>query len=127
MAGRQPAGRRWCAARPQLSASPPPPPPPPHPRSAAASAAPTARRRRRARVAGFDPLGLGKPTEYLQFDLDALDQNAAQNKAGKLLGTIKVKDNTPTEDTLVVRDAALRRRRRAASAGAEEGETVPMA
>merc|ERR1719409_1403713 len=30
---------------------------------------------------GFDPLGLAKPVEYLQFDLDQLDQNQAQNKA----------------------------------------------
>merc|ERR1719321_675886 len=27
---------------------------------------------------GFDPLGLSKPVEYLQFDLDQLDQNQAQ-------------------------------------------------
>eukprot|EP00898_Chlorokybus_atmophyticus_P002782 jgi/Chlat1/3504/Chrsp23S03692 len=38
---------------------------------------------------GFDPLGLSKPAEYLQVDLDDLDQNAAVNKAGDLLGTIK--------------------------------------
>merc|ERR1712188_105416 len=31
---------------------------------------------------GFDPLGLSKPLEYLQFDLDQLDQNRAVNKAG---------------------------------------------
>ena len=24
---------------------------------------------------GFDPLGLSKPTEYLQYDVDSLDQN----------------------------------------------------
>ncbi|CAK0784280.1 Chlorophyll a-b binding protein CP29.1, chloroplastic [Coccomyxa viridis] len=35
---------------------------------------------------GFDPLGLAKPTEYLQIDLDALDQNKAVNKAGQVLG-----------------------------------------
>eukprot|EP00244_Chara_vulgaris_P014665 TRINITY_DN92_c0_g1_i6.p1 TRINITY_DN92_c0_g1~~TRINITY_DN92_c0_g1_i6.p1 ORF type:complete len:304 (-),score=63.47 TRINITY_DN92_c0_g1_i6:130-1041(-) len=35
---------------------------------------------------GFDPLGLGKPAEYLQFDVDGLDQNLAKNRAGDLLG-----------------------------------------
>jgi len=35
---------------------------------------------------GFDPLGLSKPAEYLQFDVDQLDQNAAVNKAGKVVG-----------------------------------------
>jgi light-harvesting complex II chlorophyll a/b binding protein 4 len=35
---------------------------------------------------GFDPLGLSKPTEYLQVDLDQLDQNAAVNKAGQVVG-----------------------------------------
>merc|ERR1712048_856121 len=38
---------------------------------------------------GFDPLGLSKPTEFIQMDLDALDQNAAVNKAGGAIGTIK--------------------------------------
>jgi len=37
---------------------------------------------------GFDPLGLSKPTEFIQMDLDALDQNKAQNKAGGVVGTI---------------------------------------
>jgi len=36
---------------------------------------------------GFDPLGLSKPTEYIQMDLDALDQNAPKNRAGGVLGT----------------------------------------
>merc|ERR1711968_403021 len=31
---------------------------------------------------GFDPLGLSKPQEFLQMDLDALDQNKAINKPG---------------------------------------------
>ena len=35
---------------------------------------------------GFDPLGLAKPQEYLQFDNDKLDQNKAVNKAGAVLG-----------------------------------------
>lgn len=36
---------------------------------------------------GFDPFGLGKPAEYLQFELDSLDQNLAKNEAGELIGT----------------------------------------
>lgn len=36
---------------------------------------------------GFDPFGLGKPTEYLQFDYDGLDQNLAKNVAGDVIGT----------------------------------------
>lgn len=35
---------------------------------------------------GFDPLGLAKPQEYLQFDTDQLDQNKNVNKAGALVG-----------------------------------------
>ncbi|KAJ4844557.1 hypothetical protein Tsubulata_035226 [Turnera subulata] len=35
---------------------------------------------------GFDPFGLGKPAEYLQYDLDSLDQNLAKNEEGQLLG-----------------------------------------
>ena len=35
---------------------------------------------------GFDPLGLAKPTEYLQVDIDELDQNAAKNVAGSIVG-----------------------------------------
>merc|ERR1711977_14389 len=38
---------------------------------------------------GFDPLGLAKPVEYLQFDLDQLDQNQAQNKAGGVIGSFR--------------------------------------
>lgn len=36
---------------------------------------------------GFDPFGLGKPAEYLQFDLDSLDQNLAKNEFGDIIGT----------------------------------------
>ncbi|KAG6473201.1 chlorophyll a-b binding protein CP29.2, chloroplastic-like [Zingiber officinale] len=36
---------------------------------------------------GFDPFGLGKPAEYLQFELDSLDQNLAKNSAGDIIGT----------------------------------------
>ncbi|BDA44939.1 Chlorophyll a-b binding protein CP29 [Coccomyxa sp. Obi] len=35
---------------------------------------------------GFDPLGLAKPTEYLQVGIDQLDQNKAVNKAGQIVG-----------------------------------------
>ncbi|KAJ6987274.1 chlorophyll a-b binding protein CP29.3 [Populus alba x Populus x berolinensis] len=35
---------------------------------------------------GFDPFALGKPAEYLQFDLDSLDQNLAKNLAGDVIG-----------------------------------------
>merc|ERR1719164_161336 len=38
--------------------------------------------------AGFDPFGLSKKTEYLLVDLDQLDQNAAVNKAGGVIGRI---------------------------------------
>jgi light-harvesting complex II chlorophyll a/b binding protein 4 len=37
---------------------------------------------------GFDPLGLAKPGEFLQVDLDQLDQNAAVNLPGKLVGKV---------------------------------------
>jgi light-harvesting complex II chlorophyll a/b binding protein 4 len=36
---------------------------------------------------GFDPFGLGRPAEYLQFELDSLDQNLAKNLAGDIIGT----------------------------------------
>uniref|UniRef100_UPI0027293F4F Chlorophyll a b binding CP29 n=1 Tax=Chlorella ohadii TaxID=2649997 RepID=UPI0027293F4F len=42
---------------------------------------------------GFDPLGLSRPAEYLQIDLDELDQNAAVNKAGGVVGAF-----TPVAD-----------------------------
>lgn len=37
---------------------------------------------------GFDPLGLSKPTEYIQMGIDQLDQNKAVNKMGGVVGTI---------------------------------------
>jgi light-harvesting complex II chlorophyll a/b binding protein 4 len=49
---------------------------------------------------GFDPLGLGKPVEYLQFELDALDQNTDNNPAGGILGTLTPDPTTVSEDTL---------------------------
>ncbi|KAI3667015.1 hypothetical protein L6452_42057 [Arctium lappa] len=36
---------------------------------------------------GFDSFGLGKPAEYLQFDLDSLDQNLSKNLTGDVIGT----------------------------------------
>eukprot|EP01025_Chloroclados_australasicus_P068397 TRINITY_DN949_c0_g1_i11.p2 TRINITY_DN949_c0_g1~~TRINITY_DN949_c0_g1_i11.p2 ORF type:complete len:316 (-),score=31.79 TRINITY_DN949_c0_g1_i11:232-1062(-) len=35
---------------------------------------------------GFDPLSLGKPSEYLQFEVDQQNINAAVNKAGGVIG-----------------------------------------
>ncbi|XWS65859.1 hypothetical protein CRYUN_Cryun05aG0150000 [Craigia yunnanensis] len=37
---------------------------------------------------GFDPFGFAKPAEYLQFDLDSLDQNLAKNVASEVIGVI---------------------------------------
>ena len=53
--------------------------------------------------AGFDPFGLSKPVEYLQFDLDGLDGSAAVNPYGRVIGKLKKVDNKPTERTIVVR------------------------
>ena len=53
--------------------------------------------------AGFDPFGLSKPVEYLQFDLDSLDGSAAVNPIGQVIGKLKKVDNAPTERTIVVR------------------------
>lgn len=52
--------------------------------------------------AGFDPFGLSAPVEYLQFDLDQLNQSGAINKSGNVIGKLKKVDNTPTERTIVV-------------------------
>jgi light-harvesting complex II chlorophyll a/b binding protein 4 len=49
---------------------------------------------------GFDPLGLAKPVEYLQFDLDQLDQNQAQNKAGGVIGSFRPKIDEVTTQSL---------------------------
>ncbi|BAT86418.1 hypothetical protein LR48_Vigan03g296000 [Vigna angularis] len=46
---------------------------------------------------GFDPFGFSKPAEYLQFDLDSLDQNLAKNVAGEIIGTrVEVAEVKPT-------------------------------
>jgi len=52
--------------------------------------------------AGFDPFGLSKPVEYLQFDLDSLDQNSAISPSGNVIGKLKRVDNKSGEQTLVV-------------------------
>merc|ERR1711966_467560 len=49
---------------------------------------------------GFDPLGLGKPGENLQFELDALDQNTDNNPMGSVLGTLTPDATTVSEDSL---------------------------
>lgn len=52
------------------------------------------------------PFAPRQPTEFYQFDLDSLDQNGVQNRAGKLLGKLKPKDNAPSTDALQVRPTA---------------------
>eukprot|EP00249_Psilotum_nudum_P012650 c23900_g1_i2 orf=108-1019(+) len=49
---------------------------------------------------GFDPLGLGKPPEYLQYDFDSLDQNLPKNLAGDVIGR-------SIESTTEIRSTAL--------------------
>jgi len=49
---------------------------------------------------GFDPLGLSKPVEYLQFDLDQLDQNQAQNSAGNVVGSFRPTPDEVTSQSL---------------------------
>jgi len=50
----------------------------------------------------FDPFALAKPAEYLQMDLDRLDQNAAKNPSGRVIGKLKKVDNKPQARTIVV-------------------------
>jgi len=49
---------------------------------------------------GFDPLGLSKPSEYLQYGLDQLDQNAAKNRAGQVVGRVSVQADQVSEEAL---------------------------
>lgn len=49
---------------------------------------------------GFDPLGLSKPVEYLQMDIDQLDQNKAVNKAGDVIGRVIVQEDEVSEQSL---------------------------
>lgn len=44
---------------------------------------------------GFDPLGLSKPSEYVQYSVDSLDQNKAQNKMGQFERQIKRNTRAP--------------------------------
>ncbi|KAK9811394.1 hypothetical protein WJX72_003203 [[Myrmecia] bisecta] len=48
---------------------------------------------------GFDPLGLARPAEYLQADLDSLDQNASVNKAGQIIGKYQPAASARVSDT----------------------------
>merc|ERR1719252_170812 len=45
---------------------------------------------------GFDPLGLSKPVEYLQMDIDQLDLN----KAGDVIGRVIVQEDEVSEQSL---------------------------
>jgi len=49
---------------------------------------------------GFDPLGLGKPVQYLQFDVDALDQNTDNNPSGNVIGTLTPDSTAVSEQSL---------------------------
>lgn len=49
---------------------------------------------------GFDPLGLSKPTEYLQFELDELDQNLGKQSSGNVIGKIISSPDEVSTDSL---------------------------
>lgn len=49
---------------------------------------------------GFDPLSLGKPREYLQFELDGQDINAPKNEFGEISGAYDVDPEELTGNTL---------------------------
>ena len=49
-----------------------------------------------------DPFGLGKPAEYLQFGLDALDGSAERNPSGNVIGKLKKADSKPKARAIVV-------------------------
>eukprot|EP00887_Chlorella_sp_A99_P006957 scaffold2.g6957.t1 len=49
---------------------------------------------------GFDPLGLARPSEYLQVDIDSLDQNKALNKPGAIVGSFTPVVDQVTPDAL---------------------------
>ena len=53
---------------------------------------------------GFDPLGLAKPGEFLQIDLDALDQNVGVNLPGKLVGAVPKKKERVSSNSLAPYD-----------------------
>jgi len=49
---------------------------------------------------GFDPAGLSKPFEYVQIELDALDQNGFKNRAGGVVGRYIPDKTAVSEDSL---------------------------
>lgn len=49
---------------------------------------------------GFDPLGLAKPGEFLQVDLDGLDQNLAKNLPGQVVGKAATKAERVSSNSL---------------------------
>lgn len=49
---------------------------------------------------GFDPLGLSRPVEYLQFDVDNLEQNNAVNRKGNVVGAFNVTTDKVSTETL---------------------------
>ena len=49
---------------------------------------------------GFDPLGLSKPVEYLQYDVDGLDQNLPKNRPGAMVGTFTPSVDQVSQDSL---------------------------
>lgn len=48
----------------------------------------------------FDPLGLAKPVEYIQYDLDGQDQNLPVNEKGSAIGAFKATTDEVSTDTL---------------------------
>lgn len=49
---------------------------------------------------GFDPLELSKPVEYLQVDIDELDQNAAKNNKGQVIGAFATTSDEVSTESL---------------------------
>jgi len=49
---------------------------------------------------GFDPLALAKPIEFVQIEIDQLDQNQAVNKSGQLVGPFKSSVDLVTSQSL---------------------------
>lgn len=48
----------------------------------------------------FDPLGLARPVEYIQYSLDSLDQNKSVNPKGEAIGAFKVPTDNVSTDRL---------------------------
>merc|ERR1711924_565078 len=49
---------------------------------------------------GFDPLGLAKPQEFLQMELESLDQNKAINAPGAIKGQLATKADVVSTNSL---------------------------